>query len=333
MQAQGLQRRQWLASGIAALTTCIAALTFGPARRAWAQPAYPSKPLRVIVPFPAGVSPDVVARQWAERLARLGGQPVVVENRPGASSIIATQAAAAAPADGHTLLWTVNNTFSINPYVFRKLPYKADDFTPVTQVLAVPYVLLVAADAPWRTLDDLLRDAKARPGALSYASGGIGTGLHVVMARLLNTAGASMLHVPYKDAFMPDVMGRRVDVGVDASTTAIGQIKGGRVRALAVTSAQRLEMLPEVATVGETFAGFVGDSWQGVFVPRDTPDAAVQALAALSRRIVDTADFRAVLRDYGLPPVGSTPAAFKAFLAEDARGWAKVVKDNLIAVD
>jgi tripartite-type tricarboxylate transporter receptor subunit TctC len=319
-------RRRLLASG-------MTALMLGAANGACAQPAYPSKPMRVIVPFPAGVSPDVVARQWAERLARLTGQTVIVENRPGASSIIATQAAASAPADGHTLLWTVNNTFSINPYVFRKLPYKAEDFTPVTQVLAVPYVLLVGADAPWRTLDDLLRDAKARPGALSYASGGIGTGLHVVMARLLNTAGAQMLHVPYKDPFMPDVMGRRVDVGVDASTTAIGQIKGGRVRALAVTSGKRLELLPEVPTVGETFAGFVGDSWQGVFVPRGTPDAAVQALAALSNRIVESADFRAVLRDYGLPPVGSTPAAFKAFLAEDARGWAQVVKDNQIVVD
>lgn len=298
-----------------------------------AQPAYPSKPVRVIVPFPAGVSPDVVARQWAERFGKLTGQPVVVENKPGASSIIATQASAVAPADGTSLLWTVNNTFSINPYVFRKLPYKAEDFTPVTQVLAVPYVLLVGADAPWRTLDDLLRDAKARPGTLTYASGGIGTGLHVGMARLLNTAGVSMLHVPYKDAFMPDVIGRRIDVGVDASTTAIGQIKGGRVRALAVTSAKRLEMLPEVPAVAESFPGFVGDSWQGIFVPRDTPEATVQAIAALSNRIVESAEFRAVLRDYGLPPVGSTPAAFKVFLAEDARGWAKVVKDNQISVD
>jgi tripartite-type tricarboxylate transporter receptor subunit TctC len=311
----------------------MVALMLGAANTAPAQSAYPNKPVRVIVPFPAGVSPNVVARQWAERFGKLTGQPVVVENKPGASSIIATQAAAAAPADGTTLLWTVNNTFSINPYVFRKLPYKAEDFTPVTQVLAVPYVLLVGADAPWRTLDDLLRDAKAKPGTLTYASGGIGTGLHVVMARLLNTAGVSMLHVPYKDAFMPDVIGRRIDVGVDASTTAIGQIKGGRVRALAVTSARRLEMLPEVPTVGETFAGFVGDSWQGIFVPRDTPEATVQALAALSNRIVESADFRAVLRDYGLPPVGSTPAAFKAFLAEDARGWAKVVKDSQIVVD
>lgn len=316
-----------------ALVTALLVAPLAPAFAQGAAAGWPAKPITIVTPFPPGSGPDVVARANADRLARNIGQRVVVENKPGASSIIATQAAAAAPADGSTLLWTVNNTFSINPYVFRKLPYKAEDFTPVTQVLAVPYVLLVGADAPWRTLDDLLRDAKAKPGALTYASGGIGTGLHVVMARLLNTAGAHMTHIPYKDAFMPDVIGRRVDVGVDASTTAIGQIKGGRVRALAVTSAKRLEMLPEVPTVGESFPGFSGDSWQGIFVPRETPEATVQALAALSNRIVESADFRALLRDYGLPPVGSTPAAFKAFLAEDARGWAKVVKDNQITVD
>jgi tripartite-type tricarboxylate transporter receptor subunit TctC len=295
--------------------------------------AYPSKPVRLIVPFPAGVSPDVVARQWADRFAKLAGQPVVVENRAGASTIIATQFVASAPADGHTLLWTVNNTFSINPFVFKKLPYKADDFVAVTQVLAVPYVLLIAADAPWRTLADLLRDAKARPGMLTYASAGIGTGLHVMMARLLNTAGVTMTHVPYKEPFMPDVMGRRVDVGVDASTTAISQIKGGRVRALAVSSPQRLEQLPDVPAIAESFPGFTGDSWQGLFVPRGTPKPVVDTLAGLSNRIVESADFRGVLREYGLPPVGSTPAAFTQFLAEDARKWAKVVQDNQITVE
>jgi tripartite-type tricarboxylate transporter receptor subunit TctC len=320
-------RRAWIAGAAA-----LAAAAAWP-RVTKAQAAFPSKPVRLIVPFPAGTSPDVVARQWGERFAKLAGQPVVVENKPGASSIIATQAAAAAAPDGHTLLWTVNNTFSINPFVFRKLPYRADDFVPVTQVLAVPYVLLTAPDAPWRTLDELLRDARARPAALTYASGGIGTGLHVVMARLLNTAGVTMNHVPYKDSFITDLIGRRVDVAFDASTNAIAQAKGGRVRVLAVSSAKRLEMLPDVPAIAESFAGFSGDSWQGLFAPRGTPAPTVQALAALSNRIVESADFRALLRDYGLPPVGSTPAAFKAFLADDARGWAAVVKASQIAIE
>jgi tripartite-type tricarboxylate transporter receptor subunit TctC len=191
-------RRAWV---------CGALATAALARAAFAQTAYPSKAVRIVVPFPAGSSPDVVARQWGARFARLAVRPVVVENKPGASSIIAAQTVAAAPPDGHTLLWTVNNTFSINPFVFRKLPYRVEDFMPVTQVLAVPYVLLVAADAPWRTLAELLREAASRPDALTYASAGIGTGLHVVMARLLNAAGVTMTHVPYKDAFFHDLKG------------------------------------------------------------------------------------------------------------------------------
>lgn len=317
-------RRAWL---------CGALATAALPRAAFAQPAYPSRAVRVVVPFPAGSSPDVVARQWGARFARLAVQPVVVENKPGASTIIAAQAVAAAPPDGHTLLWTVNNTFSINPFVFRKLPYRVEDFVPVTQVLAVPYVLLVAADAPWRTLAELLREAGSRPDALTYASAGIGTGLHVVMARLLNAAGVTMTHVPYKDAFVPDVIARRIDAAFDASPTAIGQVKSGRLRALAVSSTNRLEMMPDVPTIGEAFAGFAGDSWQGIFVPRGTPAAVVRTLAALSSRIVEEADFRALLREYGLPPMGSSPDAFRQFLIEDTRGWAGVVRANRITVD
>ena len=214
--------------------------------------AYPSRTVRLIVPTPAGTSPDVIARLWGERFAKATGQPVVVENKLGASTIIAAQAVATAPADGYTLLYTVNNTFSINPWVFKKLPYKAEDFVPVTRILSVPYVLVTSAESKIRTLTDLIREAKAKPGSMSYASGGIAGGLHVVMARLLNEAGVSMTHVPYKDYFMPDVIAQRVDVAFDASTGALAQIKGGKVRALAVASARRIEALPEVPAIAET---------------------------------------------------------------------------------
>lgn len=148
-----------------------------------AQPAYPARAVKLVVPFPPGVSPDVIARLWGEGFTRLTGQPVVVENRPGASTIIGAQAVANATADGYTLLWTVNNTFSINPYVYRKLPYKAEDFVPITRILSVPYVLVTSVDSKYRTLQDLAREAKARPDALSYASAGIGQGTHVALAR------------------------------------------------------------------------------------------------------------------------------------------------------
>lgn len=309
-----------------------AAAAFAAAGSAHAQ-AYPSRPVRVIVPAPAGTSPDVIARLWGERFAKATGQAVVVENRPGASTIIAAQAVATAQADGYTLLYTFNNTFSINPSVFRKLPYKAEDFAPVIRILSVPYVLLVSAESGIRTLADLLREAKARAGQVTYASAGIASGFHVVTARLLNEAGVSMTHVPYKDYFLPDLIAQRIDVAFDASTGAIPQIKGGKVRALAVSSARRIEALPDVPAISETFPGFVGDSWHGIFAPKGTPDDVITTLVAQSQRIVEAADFRIALRDVALTPVGGTAEQFRRFLAEDARAWAKVVKDNNITVE
>jgi tripartite-type tricarboxylate transporter receptor subunit TctC len=292
--------------------------------------AYPSRPVRLVVPAPAGTSPDVIARQWGERFAKATGQAVVVDNKPGASSFLAAQAVATAPADGYTLLYTVNSTFSINPFVFKRLPYKAEDFAPIARILSVPYVLLVSAQSRVRTLADLIAEARSRPGQLNYSSGGIASGFHVAMARLLNEAGVTMTHVPYKDYFLPDLIAQRIDVGFDASTGAIPQIRAGKVRALGVTSAQRIEALPDVPTIAETLPGYVADSWHGLFAPRATPDAVVGALAALSQRIVDAADFRAVLRDYALTPVVGSAAEFRRFLAEDAQVWAKVVRDNHI---
>ena len=298
-----------------------------------AQAPYPARPVKLIVPFPAGTSPDVIARLWGDEFARATGQPVVVENRSGASTIIAAQAAANAPADGYTLLWTVNNTFSINPYVYKKLPYKAEDFVPVTRILSVPYVLVISNESKLRSLQDLVREAKARPDAMTYASAGIGQGTHVAMARWLNQAGLSMTHVPYKDYFLPDVIAQRVDVALDASTGAIPQVKAGKVRALGVTSPQRIEALPDVPAIAELFPGFVGDSWHGIFAPRGTPPQVLANLLAQSQRIVSGAEFRAKLQGYGLTPVGEPPEAFQRFLDEDARAWAKVVKDNRIAAE
>lgn len=298
-----------------------------------AQPRYPARPVRLIVPFPAGTSPDVIARLWGDRFTRLAGQPVVVDNRPGAGTLIAAQAAAAAAPDGHTLFWTVNNTFSINPFVYRKLPYSIDDFVPVTRILSVPFVLLVAADSPFRTLDDFVRAAKAAPGKLTYASAGVGTSLHVVMAYLLNQAGIQLTHVPYKDNYMPDVAAGRIDVALDASTTTIGQLKGGKLRALGITSAQRVEALGDIPPIAERYPGFVGESWHGVFAPKGTPQAIVETVVGHSQHIVQAADFRTTLVGYGLVPDGSPPDVFRRFLEEDARGWARVVRDNRITLD
>lgn len=313
--------------------TLLAAAGWFFAAASQAQSTYPSRPVRLIVPAPAGTSPDVIARLWGERFAKATGQSVVVENKPGASTIIAAQAVATAAADGHTLLYAFNSTFSINPWVFKKLPYKADDFTPVIRILSVPYVLLVSSESKIRTLKDLIGEAKSRPGAMTYASSGIASGFHVVTERLLNAAGATMTHVPYKDYFLPDLIAQRIDIAFDASTGAIPQIKSGKVRALAVSSAQRIDALPDVPAIAETFPGFSGDSWHGIFAPKGTSEQIVATLVAHSQRIIASPDFQAALRDVSLTPVGGTSEQFRQFLVEDSRAWAKVVKDNHITVE
>ncbi|MFT3720665.1 Bug family tripartite tricarboxylate transporter substrate binding protein [Pseudorhodoferax sp.] len=298
-----------------------------------AQGAYPSKPIRVVVTFGAGTSPDVTMRLLSEPMSKALGQPVVVDNKPGASTIIGAQAVASAPGDGYTLLYTVNNTTSINPYVYKSLPYKPEEFVPVIRVLSVPYVVVTSAQSPYKTLGDLLAAAKANPGKLNYGSYGIGQGTHVAMARLLNAADANMVHVPYKDNAVPDLVAGLITTVLEPSTTAIPHIQGGKIRALAVTGPTRVEALPDVPAVSETYKGFVGDSWHGLLAPKGTPAAVVNKINETAQRIIATPEFQKRLKDLGLVPAGGTPADFQQFLKEDTQAWAKVVRDNDIKVD
>lgn len=298
-----------------------------------AQAGYPNKLIKVVVPFPAGSSPDVIARLWGEKITGATGQTVVIENRPGASTIIGAQAVATSPADGYTLLYTVNNTTSINPYIYKSLPYKADDFVPVIRLLSVPYVLIVPASAPHKTLADFVGAAMSRPGTLNYASYGIGQGTHVAMAWFANAVGIQMNHVPYRDGGVTDIIAGRIDASFEPTTTAIPQIKAGKLRALAVTGTRRVDALADVPTVAETVPGFVGDSWQGVLAPRGTPAGVVARLSALSREILASEEFGRKLHELGLVRAGGSPDEFARFLAADAQAWGKVVKDNNIKVD
>ncbi|MBU6270672.1 MAG: tripartite tricarboxylate transporter substrate binding protein [Betaproteobacteria bacterium] len=314
----------------AALLGAGASLTPIPAG---AQGAYPTRQIRVVVPFPPGTSPDVVARAWAEKLRGALGQPVVIDNRPGAATIIGAQAAASAPADGYTLLYTAQNTVSINPFVYRNLPYKADDFVPITRVAEVPLVMIVPASSPIRSVADLIRAAKDKPGKLNFASYGIGQGTHVAMVRFLNSVGATMVHVPYRDGGMQDVIAGNVEVSFDASTTTIPQIQAGKLRALAVSSARRLAALPDVPTVSELLPGFLADSWTGVLARKGTPPEVIARISAETLKILAADDFRKRLTDVGLTPAGGSPADFARFIDEESKVWAKVVADNAISVE
>lgn len=300
---------------------------------ALAQDKYPSRPIKVIVPFPAGTAPDVMARFWAERLSKAVGQGVIVDNRPGASTIVGTQQFVAAPADGYTFLYTASGTISINPYVYKKLPYQVGDLVPVIQTLSIPLVITVANSSPFKTLPDLIKEAKDKPGKVSYASYGVATAPHVSMAHFANSANVSMNHVPYKDGGLNDIVGGTVDTAFSPIADVLQFIRTGRVRALAVSSRQRLESLPQVPTVAETFPGFEGDSWHGIFALKGTPQAAIDMVAAASQKIVASDEYRKYLGSMGLVPIGGTPEAFAGVLQVDGKRWVNVIKGNNITLD
>ena len=320
-------------SVLALRAACVLATAAFLVGAAFAQTAFPTKPVRLVVATPAGTSPDVSARFIAERLSRDLGQPVLVDNKPGASSIIGANAVAKAPADGYTLFYGTAPAISLNPHLFAKLPYKASDFVPVIHLLDVPFVLSIRADSPYKSVDDVLQAAKRQPGKLTYSSHGEGTPNHVAMLELLQKTGVTMTHVPYKDGGILDVMSGVVDWSLAASADAIPQIKGGKLRALAVSANGRMPSLPGIPALAESFPGSQLYSWNGILAPSGTPPEVVDRLSLALQKIATSSEFRKYLLDLGLIPNGGTPAEFGSFLAKDSENWGAVVKRNAIRLD
>ena len=313
-----------------------AAIALAASSVAFAQPAewQPTKPIRIVVPFAPGVSPDVVARMLAEPLGQALKQPVVVDNRPGAAGIIGADAAAKSAPDGTTIFLTVNSIMGINPNVYAKLPYDTfRDFVPVTQVVLVPYVLVTGAAQPFASLQDLIAKAKAAPGTIDYGSLGIGSGPHVVMEMMNNMAGAKMNHIPYKASPVADVIAGQVPLYFDPATTAIPMVRSNRLRALAVTSRQRLAQLPDVPTVAELLPGYDGDGWQGVYVPAGTPKEIVARFHKEITAALKRPEVQAKLVDLGLQPVGNSQAEFEAVSRREVEKWGRIARQNNIRVE
>ena len=324
----GIPRRRFLqlAAGAAALPAV--------SRSASAQ-AYPSQPIRIIVGFAAGSGSDIFARLMAQWLSERLGQSVLIENRPGAGGNIGTEAVVKAPPDGYTLLqWVPAN--AVNNSLYEKLSFNfLRDIAPVAGTARAPYVVVVNPELPVKTIPELIAHAKANPGKLNFASAGVGTGIHMAGELFKLTTGVNMVHVPYRGAAgaMTDLIGGQVQLMFDTTAASIPHIKGGKVRALAVTTATRSALLPDLPTVADTVPGYEASGPFGLGAPKDTPPAILEKLNKEINAVLADPKAKARLADLGSEPLTGTPAEIGRMLAAKSDKWAKVIKAANIKVE
>ena len=291
---------------------------------------FPARPIRIIFAYtPAGTT-DILARAIGHKMTERWGQPVIVENRPGANGNIGTEIAARATPDGYTLLMATAATHGINNTLYRKLSWDAvRDFAPISLVAIVPNLLVVNNALPVKNVKELIAYAKANPGKLNFGSPGNGATAHLSMELLQSMTGTKMMHIPYKGSagVLADVMAGQISLSMDNMPVYLPQAKAGKIRALAVSSDQRSPAAPELPTVAETVTGFSAASWFGLAAPRGTPKAIVDRLSAETARILKLPDVNERLSGLGAQPVGGTPAEFAAFIQSETVKWAKVIKD------
>jgi tripartite-type tricarboxylate transporter receptor subunit TctC len=319
-------RRAMLAA-VAALST----LLFVPTLLAQTA-SYPNKPIRIVVPFPPGGATDILARAAGQRLQEAFGQPVVIDNRPGAGGNIGAELVAKAPPDGYTFLMGTVGTHAINASLYAKMPYDhVKDFVPVVLVAGVPNVLVVHPSVPANSVQELIAYAKANPGKLNFASSGSGTSIHLSGELFKVLTGVQMQHVPYKGSApaVADLIGGQVQLMFDNLPSALPQIKGGKLKALAVTSATRAPALPDVPTVAEAgVPGFEASSWFGLLAPAGTPPDIVAKINGEVAKWLATPEAREKLAAQGANAAGGTPADFAKHIATETTKWAKVVKES-----
>jgi tripartite-type tricarboxylate transporter receptor subunit TctC len=291
--------------------------------------AWPTKPVRIVVAYPPGGGIDVMARQLAEKLTPAWGQTVVVENKPGANTIVATDAVA--KSDNHTILMTTDATFSINPHLYAKLPYDAQrDFIPVTMLVLLQQLLVAHPSLPANTIAELIALAKAKPGSVNYASYGSGSQPHLAGEMLKNKAGIDLVHVPYKGISLavPAVIAGEVQLTFAGIATSTGPLKSGRIKALAIGGENRSPLFPQVPTFRELgYPEVETHAWFGLFLPAGSPREAVTRIHQDTRKILDDPDFRQKqLIDRGYEVVGSSPEQFAAYIRKDSESRARAVK-------
>jgi len=303
---------------------------------AFAQDAWPSKPIKIIVPFAAGGTSDALARLLGQKLQDVLKQTVIVENRGGAGGVIGADAAAKSPADGYTLLLGTIASHAINPALQPKMPYDAaKDFAPVFFVGNIANVLLVGAQQPMKNVKELIAAAKAKPGTIAFGTPGAGSSQHLSGEKFRLDAGVDLIHVPYKGSgpSVQDLIAGQIPMSFDTALTALPFITSGKIRALAVTTAKRAKVLPDVPTLAESgLKGFDVASWQAIFAPAGTPPAIVKRLNDELTKIVAQTEVAARLYTMGVENVPMTPAQFGDFQRAEMVKWAKIVKDGNVKI-
>jgi tripartite-type tricarboxylate transporter receptor subunit TctC len=297
--------------------------------------AFPARPLRVVIPNPPGGTLDIVARLVGPKVTEYSGQPLIIDNRPGADTNIGTEIVARAAPDGYTMLFQTV-PFVVNPHIFAKLPFNVpNDFAPVSLLVSAPFVLVVHPSVPAKSVKELIALAKSQPGKLAYASAGNGSNLHVAAELFNNLAGTQMLHVQYKGGgpALVAVLGGEVAMSYLNVAAVVSHIKAGKLRGLGVTGKQRSPVLADLAPIAESVPGYEFTSWVGALVPRATPPATIGTLNGLLVKAVRSPDLAARFSEQGAEVIASTPGDFQAHLKSELLRWARVVKENKIKAE
>jgi tripartite-type tricarboxylate transporter receptor subunit TctC len=307
-----------LAAGVAMLAA---------ASSASAQP-FPSKPVHILVPYAAGGAVDILARTLGDAVSKTWGQSVIIENRPGAGGVIASQALVTAPPDGTTLI-VVASGHPTNPFLYEKLPYDTfKDFTPISLLASSPNILLVRADSPFKTLADVIAAAKAKPGSLSFGHAGSGTSTHLAGELLKNLAEIDITGIPYKGGLpaINDLLGGQIPLSFNNGPESVGQIQAGTVRALAVTTKSRAAFLPDVPSMSETVPGYDTEVWWGLLGPANLPPEVLKKLSQDFLAALNSDAVKQRLAKLGATPIGSSPEAFNAKIHADYDKWGPIIK-------
>jgi tripartite-type tricarboxylate transporter receptor subunit TctC len=294
---------------------------------------YPSRPVHIVTGYPAGASPDIIARLIADALSRRLGQQFVVDDRPGAGSNIGTEAVAHAAPDGYTLLIAVS-TNAINATLYTKLNYSfTKDFVPVAGIGITPFVVVANPSFPAKTIPELIAYSKAHPGQVNFATQGVGTGPHAAAELFKMMTGADLVHVPYKGNFNPDLLGGQVPLSFASIAGEIEFVRDGRLRCIAVTTAARSDAVPDVPTIAESVPGYEAAGWYGIVAPTGTPGDIVGPLARAVLDSANDADVKSKLLAIGVVPKAMTTAEFGKFITDETEKWAKVIRFADMKVD